>query len=60
MRFRTGHPIAPVVIEKPDGEVLATADSLPEARALARVIQAGLRAFIDRRHGRYAFRPPAA
>ena len=60
LRIRTDHPAAPVVIERPNGEVLATADTLAEGRMLVRVIQAGLRSLPDRRFGRLSFRPPAA
>ncbi len=60
LRLRTDHPAAPVVIERPNGEILATAETLDEGHALVRVIQAGLRSLPDRRSGRMSFRPPAA
>ena len=60
LRIRTDHPAAPVVVERPNGEVLATADSLAEGHFLVRVIQGGLRTLPDPRHRRNAVQPPAA
>ncbi|MHB1414455.1 MAG: hypothetical protein ACYC1C_04315 [Chloroflexota bacterium] len=60
MRFRTDSPLAPIVIERPNGEVLATADTMAEARFMARVIQGSLRTLPDRRLSDSASLPPAA
>lgn len=60
LRLRTDHPAAPVVVERPNGEILATADTLAEGHLLVRIIQGGLRTLPDHRHRRTAFPPPAA
>ncbi len=60
LRLRTDHPAAPVVVERPNGEVMAVADTVAEGKFLMRVVQGSLRSLPDRRQGRNAFWPPAA